>query len=57
MRGSFIKHLRMGTTRIKRDKATEDEGKKRDVSVERSKVGTKNESPDDCELAYHRLVS
>ena len=40
----FPKHSRMGTARKKRDKETE-EGKKRGVSMERSKAGTKKEVP------------
>ena len=37
----FPKHLRMGTAKMKLDGETEEEGKKRGVSVERSKDGTK----------------
>ena len=43
----FPKQLRMGTARTKWDKETEEEGKKRGVSSERSTAGTKEKrSPD-----------
>ena len=42
----------MGTARIKKGKETEEDGKKREVSMERSKAGTKGKkSPND--LNYH----
>ena len=41
----------MGTARRKQDKETDEEGKKRDVSIERSKAGTKKTSNDD--LSHH----
>ena len=45
------KHSRMGTERMKYDKETEEEGKKRSVSMARSKAGTKTErSPDGLSL-------
>ena len=41
------KHSPMGTARTKQDKKKTDEhGKKRGVSIERSKAGTKKRSPD-----------
>ena len=43
MRECLPKHSRMGTSRMKQVKETE-EGKKRGVSVERSKAGTKNKT-------------
>ena len=43
MQECFPKHLRMGTARMKLDRQRED--KKRCVSMERSKAGTKNEVP------------
>ena len=43
----FPEHSRMGTARTKQDKATDEYGKKRDVSMERSKAGTNKGSPDD----------
>ena len=42
MHECFQKHFRMGTARMKQD---EREGKKRCVSMERSKAGTKKWSP------------
>ena len=46
MHECFPKHSSMGTTRIKYE-VTEEEGKKREVSMERSKSGTKEKrSPD-----------
>ena len=43
----FKKHSRMGTARMKWDKETDEEGKKRGLSMERSKAGTKEKrSPD-----------
>ena len=42
----FPKHSRMGTARMKEDKETDEEGRKRGVSIERSKAGTKRRSPD-----------
>ena len=41
-----------GTARMKYDKGTDEEGKKRGVSTERSKAGTKEEAP----TTYHYLV-
>ena len=38
--------LRMGTARTKIDKETDEEGKKLGVSMERSKAGTNERSPD-----------
>ena len=48
---SFPEHWRMGTERMKYIE-TDEEGKKRGVSVERSKASTKNEVP----TAYHNLI-
>ena len=36
----------MGTARMKQDNETDEEGKKRGVSMETSKAGTKERSPD-----------
>ena len=47
---SVLSHSHMGTTRMKRDKEREEEGKKSGVSIE-SKEGTKNEVP----MAHHDL--
>ena len=46
MQESFPKHSRMGTARMKYDKETAEEGKKRCVSMERSKPGKKKRSTD-----------
>ena len=51
MQECFPKHSRMGTARMKYDKETE-EGKKKDVSMERSKAGTNKEVP----MSYHYLI-
>ena len=37
----FPKHSHMGTARMKKDKETDEESKKRGVSMERSKAGRK----------------
>ena len=47
----FPKHSRMGTAIMKKDNETDEEGKKRVVSMERSKVGTK-----EIPTAYHYLT-
>ena len=39
MHECFPKHSRMGAARMKYDKVTEEEGKKKEVSMERSKSG------------------
>ena len=39
-------HLNMGTARMKLDKETDEEGKKRRVNMERSTAGTKKKSVD-----------
>ena len=44
MQECFPKHSRIGTARIKYDKETE-EGKKKDMSMERSNAGTNKEVP------------
>ena len=41
MHECFPEHSRMGTARMKQDKVTDEEGKKRDVSMEIYKEGTK----------------
>ena len=46
MHESFPKHSLMGTTRMKEDEETDEEGKKRGVSMEKSKAGTKKRKPD-----------
>ena len=52
MHESFPKYSRMGTARMKYDKETEVEGKKKGVSMEKSKAGTKKKVP----TAYHYLI-
>ena len=42
----FPKHSRMGTARRKYDKETDEDGKKRGLSMERSKAGKNKRSPD-----------
>ena len=54
MHECFPKHSRMGTARTKYDEETDEEGKKRGVSIERGKTGTKKRSPDG--LSYHNLI-
>ena len=50
MQECFPKHSRMVSAWMKKDKETEEEGKKRGVSMERSKAGTKEKrSPDGLE--------
>ena len=46
MRQCFPEHSRMGTARTKQDKETDEDGKKRGVSMERSKEGTNKRSPE-----------
>ena len=46
MHKCFPKHSRMGTARTKLDKETDEDGKKRGLSMERSKAGTNKRSPD-----------
>ena len=53
MHECFPEHSGMGTARTKLDKETEEKGKKRVVSIERIKAGTKlKRSPDglNCKL-------
>ena len=52
MHECFLKNSRMGTARMKYDKGTDAEGKKRGVRIERSKAGTKNKSPDGLPQPY-----
>ena len=52
MHECFPKHSRMGTARMKQDKETDEDDKKRGVSMERSKAGTKERS----HTAYHYLI-
>ena len=50
MQECFPEHSRMGTVRMKKDKETDEEGKQRGVSMERSKAGKKERSPDGLSL-------
>ena len=53
MHECFPKHSRMGTARTTEDKETDEEGKKRGVSMERSiKRARKKEDP----TAYHNPI-
>ena len=46
MHECFPKQWRMGTARMKEDKETDEDGKKRGLSIERRKAGTKKRSPE-----------
>ena len=46
MHECFHKYSRTGTARTKKDKETDEDGKKRGVSMERSKAGTNKRSPE-----------
>ena len=52
----FHKHSRMGTTRMKLDKVTDEEDNKRGVSMERSKASTKERSPSDLSLPNQNTI-
>ena len=52
----FPKYSRMGTATMKQDKETDEEGKKRGVSIERSKAGTKKGSPDGLSLHNQNTI-
>ena len=47
----FPKRSRMGTARLKQDEESEEEGYKREVSIERSKAVTKKISPNGLTIA------
>ena len=51
MHECFTKHSRMGTASIKSDEETDEDGKKRGVSVDWSKAGIK-----EVPTAYHYLI-
>ena len=51
MQKCFSKHSRVRTARMKYDKETDEEGKKKGVSVERHKAGTKEKSSDGPTIA------
>ena len=46
----------MRTERMKSDKDTDEEGKKKGVSIERSKAGTKERSPDGVALPNQNTI-
>ena len=46
MHQCFPKHSRMGTSRMKYDEETGEEGMQRGVSIERSKADTKKKNPE-----------
>ena len=52
----FPKHSGMGIARINHDKETDEEGKKRGVSMERSKAGAKERSPDGLSLPNQNTI-
>ena len=51
VRNVELHNLRIRITRLKSDKDTEQEGKKRKINMERSTAGTKKTSPDDLTIA------
>ena len=51
----FPKHWRMGTARMKEDNETDEDGKKRGVSMEKVKGGTKEISPDSLSLQLMKI--
>ena len=55
MHECFHKHSGMGTVRMKEDKETDEEGKKRGVSMERSNV-KKERSPDGLSLPNQNTI-
>ena len=58
MHNCFPKYLNMGTARMKYANEIDEDGKKRDVSIETSKAGTKKRSPDSLWVVgtTHRLI-
>ena len=52
----FPKHSRMGTARMKEDNETDEDGKKRGVSMEKSKAGTKERSPNSLSLPNQNTI-
>ena len=53
MQECLPKHSRMGTARMKYDTETNEEGKKRGVSMERSKAGMKQK---EVLTTYHNII-
>ena len=56
MHECFPKHSRRGAARMKYDKETDEEGKKRGVSMERSNEGTKERSSDGLSLPNKNAI-
>ena len=56
MHECFPKHSCMGTARMKEDKDTDEETQKRGLSMEISKVGTKERSPDGPSLPNQNTI-
>ena len=56
MHECFPKLSRMGTGRAKSDKETDEDGKKRGVSMERRKAGTNKRSPDGLSHPYQNTI-
>ena len=56
MHKCFPKHSCMGTARMKQDKETDEDGKKRGVSMERSKAGKIKISPDGLSLPIKNTI-
>ena len=52
----FPKHFRMGTARMTKDKETDEEGKKRGVSMERTKASAEERSPDGLSLPDQNII-
>ena len=56
MHECFPKHSFMGTARMKQDKETDEDGKKRGVNMEKSKAGKKKLSPDGLSLPIKNTI-
>ena len=56
MHECFPKHSRMRTARMKLDKVTDEEGKKRGVIMAISKAGAKERSTDDLSLPNQNTI-
>ena len=57
MHECFPKQSRMGTARMKQDNETDEDGNKRGVSMEKSKAGEKERSPDSLPLPNQNTIS
>ena len=56
MHECFHKHSRTGTARMKKYDETDEDGKKRGLSMERSKAGTKKKSPASLSLPNQNTI-